>query len=495
MACVWDGPEDAPPPFGRYCDALAAGGASYAPVYVQGLDTRFGRAEPRDAATRELKRAAATMGGATRATLSAAYGTGIFYRVIYLDGSPWGGYTTLVPLESLRPLSPAHSALVDMDVAAREAEAGAASEASASGSVGAPWDGRAVSPPPLRPGGVGWAPTSPVGGAQGAGVGAGEPPVLVLGESGGGGEEEEVESGGDGGSVEPPRRAKTRRRASAAGTEPARAAPRSRPPDVSPKWWKRRYSLWSRFDEGVCMDAEGWWSVTPEGAAAAMAAACVEAADASDGGGCSIMDLFSGLGGNAISFALAQGVSSVHAIELRADRCAMLEHNAKLYGVRTSRGEEEGDGVGLPSPTLRVARGDALAALRSLPSLPPDRRPAVLFLAPPWGGLVAAHAQGGKYSLGAHMSVRGEGGEVVDGLALLAACVSAARAAGSVRVVAAFLPRNTDIRELEGLQAGGTGVGAPPRWVVTSVGANGEEGRGKKKRQQDSVGLLAILRV
>lgn len=30
------------------------------------------------------------------------------------------------------------------------------------------------------------------------------------------------------------------------------------------KYWLQRYTLFSRFDEGVMMDEEGWYSVTPE---------------------------------------------------------------------------------------------------------------------------------------------------------------------------------------------------------------------------------------
>ena len=30
------------------------------------------------------------------------------------------------------------------------------------------------------------------------------------------------------------------------------------------RYWVQRYSLWSKFDQGVLMDAEGWYSATPE---------------------------------------------------------------------------------------------------------------------------------------------------------------------------------------------------------------------------------------
>lgn len=30
------------------------------------------------------------------------------------------------------------------------------------------------------------------------------------------------------------------------------------------KYWMQRYSLWARYDAGVRMDAEAWFSATPE---------------------------------------------------------------------------------------------------------------------------------------------------------------------------------------------------------------------------------------
>ena len=30
------------------------------------------------------------------------------------------------------------------------------------------------------------------------------------------------------------------------------------------KYWMQRYSLWARYDAGVRMDEEGWFSATPE---------------------------------------------------------------------------------------------------------------------------------------------------------------------------------------------------------------------------------------
>ncbi len=54
------------------------------------------------------------------------------------------------------------------------------------------------------------------------------------------------------------------------------------------KYWLQRYSLVSRFDMGVQLDSEGWWSVTPEVIAyhQALRARCGVMVDAFAGGWC-----------------------------------------------------------------------------------------------------------------------------------------------------------------------------------------------------------------
>jgi trimethylguanosine synthase len=66
---------------------------------------------------------------------------------------------------------------------------------------------------------------------------------------------------------------------------------------VSPlveKYWFQRYDLFSRYDEGIEMDEEGWYSVTPEEIAIRHAQRC---------GNGIVIDCFAGVGGNAIQFA------------------------------------------------------------------------------------------------------------------------------------------------------------------------------------------------
>lgn len=60
------------------------------------------------------------------------------------------------------------------------------------------------------------------------------------------------------------------------------------------KYWCQRYILFTRFDDGIEMDEEGWFSVTPEVIAHYQASRCA---------GDTIIDCFTGVGGNAIQFA------------------------------------------------------------------------------------------------------------------------------------------------------------------------------------------------
>lgn len=62
------------------------------------------------------------------------------------------------------------------------------------------------------------------------------------------------------------------------------------------KYWYQRYRLFSRYDDGIKMDEEGWFSVTPESIAQHQATRMCT--------GGLIIDAFTGVGGNAIQFAL-----------------------------------------------------------------------------------------------------------------------------------------------------------------------------------------------
>lgn len=63
---------------------------------------------------------------------------------------------------------------------------------------------------------------------------------------------------------------------------------------IDSKYWCQRYTLFSRYDHGVLMDQEAWFSVTAEVIAQHQAKRCATGV---------IVDGFTGVGGNAIQFA------------------------------------------------------------------------------------------------------------------------------------------------------------------------------------------------
>ncbi|KAM9322314.1 trimethylguanosine synthase [Pholidichthys leucotaenia] len=135
------------------------------------------------------------------------------------------------------------------------------------------------------------------------------------------------------------------------------------PPDMATepelaKYWAQRYRLFSRFDDGIRLDREGWFSVTPEKIAEHIALRVHSSFSKS----VLIIDAFCGVGGNAIQFALTG--KRVLAIDIDAQRLDMARHNAAVYNV---------------SDQIDFLQGDFL-------QLAPHLRADVVFLSPPWGG-------------------------------------------------------------------------------------------------------------
>ncbi|CAL8317473.1 unnamed protein product [Gadus morhua 'NCC'] len=124
------------------------------------------------------------------------------------------------------------------------------------------------------------------------------------------------------------------------------------------KYWAQRYRLFSRFDEGIRLDTEGWFSVTPERIAHHIALRVKESFVDSH----LVIDAFCGVGGNAIQFALSG--KRVIGIDIDASRLALARHNAEVYGV---------------ADRIDFLLGDFL-------QLAPGLRGDVVFLSPPWGG-------------------------------------------------------------------------------------------------------------
>ena len=127
------------------------------------------------------------------------------------------------------------------------------------------------------------------------------------------------------------------------------------PKDFAPemrKYWKNRYRLFAAYDEGILLDAESWWSVTPEAiayriawVAGRRARAKLDARSASSSSPANtsqrppaptssrvtVVDAFCGAGGNSIQF--AQVFDHVYAIDVDPVKIRLASHNARIYQV------------------------------------------------------------------------------------------------------------------------------------------------------------------
>ncbi|KAG5337451.1 TGS1 synthase, partial [Acromyrmex charruanus] len=119
------------------------------------------------------------------------------------------------------------------------------------------------------------------------------------------------------------------------------------------KYYFKRFGLFSRYEDGIKLDRESWFSVTPEEIAKDIAERC--RCD-------TIIDAFCGAGSNAIQFAFT--CERVIAIDIDPDKIKIARHNAGIYGV---------------DDRIEFITGDFL---QLAPQLVAD----VVFLSPPWGG-------------------------------------------------------------------------------------------------------------
>ncbi|XP_017561479.2 trimethylguanosine synthase isoform X2 [Pygocentrus nattereri] len=187
------------------------------------------------------------------------------------------------------------------------------------------------------------------------------------------------------------------------------------PPEIAAepelaKYWAQRYRLFSRFDEGIKLDHEGWFSVTPEKIAEHIAQRVREVYDTQ-----LIVDAFCGVGGNAIQFALTG--KRVIAIDIDPVRLELAHHNAEVYGV---------------AQRIDFIQGDFL-------QLAPRLRADVVFLSPPWGGPEYLSAE--VFNIKTMMSP--DGFEIFR----LAKMIS--------ENIVYFLPRNADMEQIASLAGPG----------------------------------------
>ena len=126
------------------------------------------------------------------------------------------------------------------------------------------------------------------------------------------------------------------------------------------KFWDTRYELFSKFDQGIQVDEESLYSVTPEVIAKDIASQFSNVSI--------VVDICSGVGGNAIQFALLPNVVRVVCIEIDPLKVKMLLNNARIYNV---------------DHKIRPICGDAIEVLQNRDFHSAD----LVFTSTPWGGV------------------------------------------------------------------------------------------------------------
>lgn len=133
------------------------------------------------------------------------------------------------------------------------------------------------------------------------------------------------------------------------------------------KYWSQRYSIFSRYDEGIYMTDDSWFGVTPEPIAKQVAQ---DLAEFSPPEVKVLIDMFSGAAGNVIAFALTNRWDQIIAIEKDISVIACAYKNATIYNVQDR---------------ITWIHADSFEYLSSRASLI-NPRETVIFASPPWGG-------------------------------------------------------------------------------------------------------------
>ncbi|KAI0966377.1 RNA cap guanine-N2 methyltransferase [Xylaria arbuscula] len=149
------------------------------------------------------------------------------------------------------------------------------------------------------------------------------------------------------------------------------------------KYWQQRYTIFPLYDDGIYMTEDAWYGVTPEPVAIHLVYNFVGFISSDKR---TVIDMFAGVGGNAISFAMATEedgftprFEKVIAIERDAATLACAQNNAAIYGV---------------ADKITWVLGDSFEFLKLLTEssdqleedLRIDIATTAVFASPPWGG-------------------------------------------------------------------------------------------------------------
>ncbi|KAN0065629.1 putative diacylglycerol O-acyltransferase tgs1 [Thecaphora frezii] len=241
-------------------------------------------------------------------------------------------------------------------------------------------------------------------------------------------------------------------------------SPAALPPSMKKYWWNR-HTLFSLFSQGVLLDRQSWYSVTPEPIAYRIATRC----------SCTtVVDAFCGAGGNAIQLALT--CHRVIAIDIDENKIRLAKHNAAIYGVedritfcvgdyvefvkdamrwrqqRSNTGadaEADGDGDG-DEDAATDSQGAKVSRWQGSERLDID----VVFLSPPWGGVGYINPGSLANRSPAKPSLPTSTYSDLYSLSLLAPLPGKELfelTSNLTRDIAFYLPRNTDLDEIAAL--------------------------------------------
>lgn len=127
-------------------------------------------------------------------------------------------------------------------------------------------------------------------------------------------------------------------------------------------FYARRKHLFSRFDEGIALSEEMYYSVMPEAFGEHVAEKICRVCPSLP-----VLDLFGGAGGQAIS--MASRVPMVYTVEYNLDNFAQMQNNVRVYGL---------------TGQVIMILGDVFELAEKLAK---NTRFACVTMSPPWGGL------------------------------------------------------------------------------------------------------------
>ncbi|SGZ49310.1 CIC11C00000001975 [Sungouiella intermedia] len=134
------------------------------------------------------------------------------------------------------------------------------------------------------------------------------------------------------------------------------------------KYWNKRYNIFSKFDDGVFLTSELWYSVTPESTAKSTARIVRKLLPDCE----NVLDVCCGGGGNTIQF--ARYFKSVGGVDINANNIKCTKHNCGIYGVEDNTWFYQGDWNVMSQSTDWI------------PEFIPNEKFDFIFCSPPWGG-------------------------------------------------------------------------------------------------------------